>query len=357
GNGAQPSTRWTPALSFNYLLFDFGGRAAKLDGARLALEAANWNHAAALQSVLFAAIQAYYQWFATQQALAAAETAEKSSAAAFAAAKFRHQVGAAALADPLQAQSAYAQAQLNRQKADGDAHIAAGALANVLGLDADVALNIAAPPLTEPDEHWEKNVHALIEAAKRSRPELAAAEAQVQAAEAGVRTAKAGSLPSVALVGNYAYNDSGLSDTGQGSRAMGSLRQFDSWNVGLQLSVPLFTGFANTYQIRSAQEQVAVQTANRDKLGLSVALEVWSAYHNLNTVRATLRSSGDWLASAGQSEQVAMGRYKAGAGSVLDLLNAQASLAGARFQQVKARYDWYIGKARLAQALGQLEPG
>ena len=68
-----------------------------------------------------------------------------------------------------------------------------------------------------------------------------------------------------------------------------------------KINVPLFTGFANTYQVRSAQEQVAVQEANRDKLNQAVALDVWSAYHNLNTARETFRSSADLLASAIQS--------------------------------------------------------
>jgi TolC family type I secretion outer membrane protein len=344
GSGLRrEQTRLTPSLSFNYLLFDFGGREAKLDNARLALDAANWNHAAALQAVLFAAVQAYYQVFANQEAVASAETAEKSSAAAFEAAKVRHEIGAAALADQLQAQTAYAQARYNRQKAEGDARIAAGTLANALGLDADAKLSIASPALAEPDDSAERSVHELIEDAKRSRPDLAAAEAQIQAAEAGVRTAKARDLPSLSLVGNYAYSDSSLSGGMQ------------SWSVGMQMSVPLFTGFSNTYQVRSAQEQVAVQEAARDKLDQSVALDVWSAYHNLNTARETFRSSKDLLASANQSEKVALGRYKAGAGNVLDLLSAQAALAAARVQLIQARYNWHIGKAKLAQALGRLD--
>lgn len=39
-------------LSLNYLLFDFGGREAKIDAARLALINANWNQNWAIQNVL-----------------------------------------------------------------------------------------------------------------------------------------------------------------------------------------------------------------------------------------------------------------------------------------------------------------
>ena len=60
------------------------------------------------------------------------------------------------------------------------------------------------------------------------------------------------------------------------------------------------------------------------------------------------------FASFSESERVALGRYKAGAGSILDLVTAQSALASARQQQVQALYGWYIAKAALAQALGQL---
>jgi outer membrane protein len=337
-------SRVTTVLSLNYLLLDFGGREARLENARRALEAADWTHSATLQSVLLAAVQAYYQSFAARSALEAAVAAEHSSEEALEAAAFRHRIGAAALADELQAQTAYAQAKLNRRRSEGDVNIASGSLANVLGFDPDRSLSVAAPALEKPQGEQARDIRALIDEAKASRPDLAAAEAQVRAAEAGIRVSRSGALPTLSLVSNYAYTLSSAQ------------RHIESWSVGLQVSVPLFTGFANTYQIRGAEEQLAVQEANRERLDQSVALDVWRAYHDLNTASETFRSSEDLLASATQAEEVALGRYKAGAGSILDLLSAQANLANARFQHIQAQYNWHIGKARLAQALGRLDP-
>jgi outer membrane protein len=336
-------TRIAPTLSINYLLFDFGGRTARVETARQTLEAANWSHAATLQTVLFQAIQAYYQLFASTAALEAAEAAERSNGEALKAAAFRYEVGAAALADKLQAQTAYAQAEVNRQTAAGNARVALGTLANVMGLKPTDTLHVEPPASNGPIEERERDVQALVEEAKGLRPDLAAAEAQIKAAEAGVRSARAGSLPTVSLIGNYTYSDSV------------GLQNISSWVVGVQVAVPLFTGFSNTYQIHSAEEQVAVQAANRDKLDQSIALDVWRAYFNLQTAKETLRSTEDLLASATQAEQVALGRYKAGAGNIVELLNAEASLANARFQRVQAQYNWRIGKAQLAQAIGRLD--
>jgi TolC family type I secretion outer membrane protein len=342
-SGQVEQTRISPTVSLNYLLFDFGGRAAKWESARRSLEAARWSHAATLQTVLFSAVQAYYQLFAANSALEAAEVSEHSSETALEAARFRYEIGAAALADQLQAQTAYAQAKLNRQQATGNASIALGNLANAMGLTPQVSLSIAPPQFERPDEQLDQDVQALIEQSKTLRPDLAAAEAQIRASESGVQAAKSANLPTLSLVGNYAYSYSTVFPSVQ------------SWQVGLQINVPLFTGFANTYQIRNAEEQVEIQQANRDRLTQTVALDVWRAFYNLETTRETLHSTEELLASATHTERVALGRYQAGAGNILDLLNANASLANARFQRVQARYNWHIGKAQLAQAIGMLD--
>jgi outer membrane protein len=341
GSSSREQFRITPQVSLNYLLFDFGGRAAKLENALHALEAANWSHDAAIQSVILAAVQAFYQVFATQAAVDSARTALASSEEALKAANVLHEIGSAALADALQAKTAYAQAKVALQKAEGDARIALGTLANALGQDADRELRIAPPSISNPDLNREADVHRLIEDAKKARPDLAAAEAQVQAAEANVTAARSASLPTVSLVGNYGYSYSSV------------LNDSQSWSVGLQLSVPLFTGFANTYQIHGAEEQVEQQKANREQLRQTVSLDVWRAYHQMETARETLVSTEDLLTSAAQSENVALGRYKAGAGSILDVLNAQAGLASARLQNIQARYNWLTQKAVLAQAIGR----
>jgi outer membrane protein TolC len=67
-----------------------------------------------------------------------------------------------------------------------------------------------------------------------------------------------------------------------------------------------------------------------------------------------VRTSGDLLASALQSEQVARGRYTEGVGSIVDLLLAQSALASARAQAVQSRWQWRQALAQLAHDAGVL---
>jgi outer membrane protein TolC len=69
-----------------------------------------------------------------------------------------------------------------------------------------------------------------------------------------------------------------------------------------------------------------------------------------------VRTAEDLLVSASQSSEVALARYKAGVGTILDLLAAQTALAAARAQRVDARLTWSVSLAQLAHDAGVLDP-
>jgi len=83
---------------------------------------------------------------------------------------------------------------------------------------------------------------------------------------------------------------------------------------------------------------------------------VWTSYYNLKTASQQVKTARELFASARQSEEVAVGRYKAGVGSILDLLTAQTAFANARAQEVQARANWFLAMAQLAHDTGALPP-
>lgn len=341
GLSGRSSSPLNLGVTLNYLLFDFGARDAQVEAARAALEAASRSQDGVVNAVFLAAVQDYYQYFATLALAQAQREAEKSAQQSFNAATARFQAGTNTRADVLQAQTAYSQARLNRLRAEGDARQARGALMSIMGLPADAEVALAAPAEHVRATGMQDNVRRLIEEAQRQRPELQAAQAQVRAAQASVRAVAAAGKPSVALAMGASYQHSGSLD-GTGA------------SLGVTLSVPLFTGYNTAYKVRAAQEQVGAREAQQARLANQVALDVWNAWHRLATVEASLAASEDLLASATESEKLALGRYRAGVGNILDLLNAQSSLAAARTQRVQAVYDWRAAKVALAQAVGQL---
>lgn len=331
------------AASLSYLLYDFGGRDAALENARQLFRAASATQDNVVQGLFFSAIQGYYRVNAAQAAVESALQAERSSQASLDAAVARYEVGVGTPADKLQAQTAYSQAVLNRIRAEGDLRNARGTLANLMGMDADRPYSLQPAAEAPAYGQFQASVSDLVAEARRRRPDLAAAEAQVAAARANIGVAEAAGKPSISVTTDLGYQH----------------RQFDdstrSGAIGLNVMIPLFTGFSSTYEIRSAAELAAAKQAARDQLALQIALDVWTAYQNLQTETQSVQTSGDLVASATQNADVALGRYKAGVGNIIDVLTAQSALAGARAQRIQAMFNWDVARASLAYSMGQLD--
>lgn len=347
-NSAGQTTSYnsrSASLTAGYLLFDFGGRSGTLENAKQLLVAANATRDATLQINFLTAVQAYYTLFSARASVDALQVAEASAKESFAAAEARYLAGVATPVDKLQAQTALSQARLNLITAQGNVRTAQGTLANVMGFDASLPFSLVPLPESPPDPVIEQDIGKLIEQARQKRPDLQAAEAQIKAAEAQLSSTRATGLPTVSLgASTGTQNISGSPNTNNSS-------------IGVTLNVPLFTGTRNTYQNRAAELQVEGKVAARDLLANQIALDVWKAYQALLTNSQSLIAAGDLVASAEQSERMTLGRYKAGVAnmSILDVLNAQSTLASARQQRVAALYNFQASRLALAQAIGQLD--
>jgi outer membrane protein TolC len=182
----------------------------------------------------------------------------------------------------------------------------------------------------------------------RERPDLAAQRAQVEQARARVSVARSQALPTLSVGGT------GSQTYFVQHPATVTPPAGNSYNATLTLSIPLFSGWSQIYNVKAAS--AAAEAAARRAQGFEqqVVYQVFNAYYGLRTSTQQVRTSRDLLASATESEQVALGRYKAGAGSLLDLLTAQAALAAARAQAIQARLSWNTALAQLAHDVGIL---
>lgn len=342
GDGGGRNTT-SAGLSLGWLIYDFGARASSIRSSELTLSALQLSHDDSLQAVLKSAVDAYYQWFTADASLVAAREAESAASETLRAAESRFQAGTGTREDILQAQTAQAQARLTVIQREGDRENAIGALAVVLGAPANTPLTLAAPANASPSApdaalpDW----NAMLERSSTLRPDLRAQQLRIDVAEANRDNTAAGGRPTISLSARDSYSYSDGSDGNSGS-------------VGINLSVPLFSGFRTTYQTRAAEKQVEIERANYEKLKQSSSLELWQAWQGVRTAAATVTAADTVLASAQESLRAARARYQAGLGNLINVLNAQSTLANASQQQSRARYDWYRARITLARASGEL---
>lgn len=340
-------TTYGPSATLNWLLLDLGGRAADVDEARNSLFRADWTHNAVIQNVVLQVETAYYSYQNAKAQAAAAESSLKQARESLAAAEERHQAGVATIADVLQARTAASQAELALETAQGSIQTLRGALATAAGVSPSIPVDVKELPEDVNFEQTGAAVDELIEQAQRQRPDLAAARFEVLRAQSHVRSVRSEGLPTLAAAGSvsrvYFYNTTGLPHA-------------DNYSGALLFRFPIFTGGKNVYDELNARELARAAEGQAETLTDQVVFQVWTSYYNLKTAAQRVRTARDLLASATQSQEVAAGRYRAGVGSILDLLVAQSAYANARAQEAQSRSDYLVALAQLAHDTGSLAP-
>jgi outer membrane protein TolC len=335
---------FNPSVGLSYLLFDFGGRTGRVASARESMIAASFSHNAAIQDVVLQIQVAYFSYVANRGLLEAQRASLREAQTNLEAAEERRRVGLATIADVLQARTAASRVALDAQTTEGALQTARGALALALGLPANLPYDVDSAAATTPVAPLADSVDAIIGAAVRARPDLAAARAEAEAARARIGVARAARLPSLSLSGNAGRTYTTTIPDGA-----------NSYQLQLGLSIPLFSGFSRAYDQRAAAWQAEASAARAEQVRQVVVFDVFRAYYELQTATRRVGTADDLLASAQQSTEVALARYREGVGSVLDLLSAQSALAEARAERIQAQLAWSVALAQLAHDAGILD--
>jgi outer membrane protein len=346
-------TVYGPSVSLSYVLYDFGQRAADVEAANFRLLAANLGQNRALQEVAFAVEQAYYRVMAFEYLVRTSRQSLNNFDTALDAAQRRRSSGLATAGDEYRAETQVAQARLVLTRTEGELSKARGLLANVVGLPVSHRLQLESVSELPPVSEITQSMDLLLAKAKSNRPDLIAAEARARAAEATARSVSKAGWPSLEFVANYGRLN--FTNGAPGTPypiGVAQRPEQDVYELGFNLRIPLFSGFRDSYTVRRAQE-AAEQAANaRDQLINQTELEVWQAYFDLQTAASSVASTANLVKSAGESADAAVARYKAGVGSLLDLITAQLDDTNAHVQRIQSYLDWYSALSRLNFSLG-----
>ena len=144
---------------------------------------------------------------------------------------------------------------------------------------------------------------------------------------------------------------------GSGDFGSGARNKATSAQVGVQLTVPLFTG-----GMRSAKQDEALRLldgaqAQLDATREQIAQQVHAAWLGLSVGRERVEALAQALqASEARTDATQLG-HEVGDRTLLDWLNAQNDSASARLALAQARSQLLLERLRLAQLAGQLDEG
>jgi outer membrane protein len=188
-------------------------------------------------------------------------------------------------------------------------------------------------PLTLPE---------ALRAALNQGPQYRTARANENAAEAVLKSQRGDYLPTLSLNGSHQRYDTRLFP---GAANVSSLT--------FSLSLPLWDDGLREIEITRARVNRDVARAVRDDLERVVRRDVSNAYDVYQTSRAAVDLARVGVTVAGETYRMQELRYRSGASTILDLLDAQVNLAEAEAGLVQARYATRLALAGLEAILGR----
>jgi outer membrane protein len=339
-----------PKLTLQYLLFDFGKRGARVDGALAEKIAAGANFVQANQDVAFRVATAYYRLLTAQERLQATRETLKTSQTTQDAAEAQLANGRSTRPDVLNAKAETSQAVFDMESADGDEKIARVQLAEEVGAEPSPNITIDAMTNAPLPESLNLSIEDLIERAVASRPDLAAQAAEIRAADDHVRAAKADYLPRIALSASGAQTS--VWPTSDGG-VLGHANQ-PTWSVALGLEWKVFDGGARRNELAAAQSQKRAAQDELTEKHDEATRQVWTAYIAFRTALRKQQAALSLLDAANESYNASLEAYKYGVKNLIDVVTAERQLAQARLSGVSARSQLFLEAVDLEFVTGNL---
>lgn len=342
---------YTGSLSASYLIFDFGKRESDFAQTLATYRAAGFDYDDTVQNFIYSVVGAYYGLLNTDAAVTSAQSALTVAKTAKETADKKYKSGAVARADVYKADTTLASSQLALERAKNNREIAKGNLLNILSFSANESIKIKDMPATFGSAAESKNIDELIELARKQRPDLLRAKSQTNAAWHRRNSAFLKNLPSISVNGSVQTTD----------RTVGGMFEHMTLkthgSIGFSASMPIFTGFLNFYNARSANADYENIKYSEQNVYDNATMDVFTAYQNYKTAQKVLNQTETLLKSASENERVTSGMYKVGRATMLDWQTAQSELADARNQHNSAKYDLFVKRAAVALAIGDIKNG
>ncbi len=220
-------------------------------------------------------------------------------------------------------------------------------LKNTMGIPADSNIKLSSK-LELPSVTYPADINAAYREALDSRPDLHQLDLQVQAEGEKINAARAERFPLLSAFGKLesqtAFND--------GIRPSDS-HWLASSSAGLQLTMPLFTGYRISAQVEQAKIGQLQTRLRYEELKANIRAEIEVRFLNFRESQKRIEVQSKTISVAERSYHISRLRFKEGIGSRLELTDAELQLNKAKTNYLQAVYDGLAASTQLDKALGR----
>jgi len=345
------TTNINTALSANMTLFDGFNRQGQVGTATSRSVSAEQTASRTRQSIVFQTQSAYLNVLRNDQLVKVTDENLKRDNRQLERITESAKVGAAAQADVYRQASTVAadeylliqsQATYDKSKAD---------LVDLIGLDVGsdytfndptISLDISVAQLDSVSALY-SNFRDLEKRSLAARPDYMSAQEALSAAESGVTSAKSSYWPSLSASAGYGYSSDEFS----------TLHDNKNINWGLNVRWTIFDGFNTNANVQSAVANRRIAEIGLVQTERDIYAQLKKALLDFDAARKQYEVSQKGVTSATEDRKIAEEKYNLGAGTLLDLLTANANLVQAQVNLVNAVYNYITAKKNVEYTIGE----
>ena len=341
---------WTIGLYARQLLYSGGGVDAALDAARVTREAALLDIQGVINDVLLQVRTRFADVLLNRQRIGVQEQSVALLEEQLQTVRNRFEAGSVSQFEVLTAEVALANAQPALISARNGFRIALDELRVVLGYQNNFVSDLHKIPEFAGELVFAPVDYDLSEsvlAARERRPELRRLEQLEKAREAGVVVARSDYLPEISLVAGY---------QGVKSRTSNSFSDTDTgWTAGVQGTWAIFDGARTRGRVAQARAQLNQARLSLSEQTLAVEVEVRRAISSLQEAAELAGAAEKVVGQATEALRLADVRYRNGAATQLDVLQARQALTEASLNRLEANYRHTVALATLRKAIAEAD--
>lgn len=341
GRQSYNSNAWAVRLTQPLLRWD---SKIEYDQTKMLVEQARAELEIARQDLVVRLAQAYFDVLYAQDALVSIESERAAISEQLAAANRRFELGTASITDVRDAKARFDIVSAQQIAARNDLAAKGEALRAITNRYPGTLAALAdGVHLHEPSPN---DIEAWVNSAVTDGLAVVAGQAAVGIARMETKKARAGHLPKIDLTASYGETNSGTITTLN--------TDLDEHSVGVQFSLPLYSGGATVARQRETAKLLDKAMAELDGARRTSALHARQAFLNGSAGLAQVLALEEALKSAETALAANQRGLELGVRANIDVLNARQQLAETQRDLARARYETLLSLLRLKAAAGRL---
>ena len=337
-SGQETDTTATVQGAVSQLVTDFGRTGAAVARAGQLAEAAREGALSSRVEVVYGAQLAYFNVLRAESVLRVRNETTRQRDSLLRQAQAFFDAGVKARIDVVRAEANLYQARADAASAAHELRTSRLLLLNRMGLDGPEDFELeGVPAVLEAAgtlEEWQRE-------ADEKHPDLLALRLQLAAARSARDEAARGDYPAITASGRLGW-------------AGDDLPSDRNWAVGAQLALPIFNGHLTRERTAEAAADVAAAEFALADRRRQIRLLVEQADQAIREAMEREAAREKEREAFAENLRLATGRYEAGAGDIIEMIDAQLQMAAAETALVQARFDRATALATLYRALGRL---